>query len=53
MVEHRVNRAVVFNSSLVHTSDVGAGGIAAGCPYANRRMNLTMLFGERQRGGAG
>ena len=46
-VPHRVNRAVIFNSSLVHQSDVPAGAIRPDCEYADRRMNLTLLFGER------
>jgi tetratricopeptide (TPR) repeat protein len=42
-VPHRQNRAVIFNSNLVHqtdTLDFHAG-------YENRRINITMLFGDR------
>lgn len=45
-VSHRVNRAVIFDSSLVHQSDVA--GIRPDCKYEDRRMNLTLLFGERR-----
>ena len=43
-VPHRQNRAVMFNSDLFHASDeiCFKGG------YENRRINITMLFGDRQ-----
>ncbi len=42
---HRQNRAVVFDSAFLHESDrcVFAPG------YENRRVNVTFLFGSRQR----
>ena len=42
-VPYRCNRAVIFDSSLIHES--GSVGFRAG--YANRRINVTLLFGER------
>jgi hypothetical protein len=47
VISHRVNRAVVFDSALVHQSDVSQGAIRPGCRYEDRRMNLTLLFGHR------
>jgi hypothetical protein len=43
VVAHRQNRAVIFNSDLFHATDTirFAGG------YANRRINVTLLFGDR------
>eukprot|EP01048_Picozoa_sp_COSAG05_P010902 COSAG05_NODE_988_length_6284_cov_7.662571_5_plen_111_part_00 len=46
IIPHKRNRAVVFNSNLIHQSDVVALGAPA---FEHRRMNLTMLFGERER----
>jgi tetratricopeptide (TPR) repeat protein len=43
-IPHRQNRAVVFNSNLFHATD--HLDFAPG--YANRRINVTMLFGRRQ-----
>ena len=42
-VPHRANRAVIFNSNLLHKTDDChfRGG------YINRRTNITMLFGHR------
>jgi hypothetical protein len=45
-IAHRVNRAVIFNSALVHQSDVPTGAMR-GCSFADRRMNFTLLFGQR------
>ncbi|MEE8172393.1 MAG: tetratricopeptide repeat protein [Alphaproteobacteria bacterium] len=45
-VPHRCNRAVIFDSDLFHRSD--DPDFAAG--YENRRINVTMLFGERRDG---
>ena len=44
-VPYRCNRAVVFDSELLHKTD--HTDFRAG--YQNRRINITMLFGERQR----
>lgn len=45
-ITHRANRAVIFNSALVHQSDVPPGTMR-GCSFEDRRMNLTLLFGQR------
>ncbi len=45
-IAHRANRAVIFNSALVHQSDVPPGAMR-GCSFEDRRMNLTLLFGQR------
>jgi tetratricopeptide (TPR) repeat protein len=42
-ISHRCNRAVLFDSSLVHRTDDFQ--FAPG--FENRRINITMLFGER------
>ena len=42
-IPHRANRALVFNSNLVHKTD--DCHFRAG--YSNRRTNITMLFGHR------
>ena len=42
-VPYRCNRAVIFDSSLIHES----GGVCFRSGYANRRINVTLLFGER------
>ncbi len=42
-VPHRQNRAVVFESSLVHATQP----LRFRPGYANRRINLTLLFGRR------
>ena len=42
-VPYRCNRAVIFDSSLIHES----GGVAFRTGYTNRRINVTLLFGER------
>jgi tetratricopeptide (TPR) repeat protein len=44
-VPYRENRAVIFNSDLFHkTDDIG---FAAG--YENRRINVTLLYGVREK----
>ena len=43
VIPYRQNRAVVFNSNLVHRTD--AFQFKEG--YENRRINITMLFGHR------
>ncbi len=48
-VPYRCNRAVIFDSSLIHES----GGVRFRSGYANRRINLTLLFGERAEQEAG
>ena len=45
-VPYRQNRAVIFNSDLFHMTDT----VRFRPGYENRRINITMLFGER--GGA-
>ena len=42
-VPYRCNRAVIFDSSLIHES----GGVAFRAGFASRRINVTLLFGER------
>ena len=42
-VPYRCNRAVIFDSSLIHES----GDVRFRPGYANRRINVTLLFGER------
>ena len=42
-VPYRCNRAVIFDSSLIHES----GGVRFRTGYINRRINVTLLFGER------
>lgn len=42
-VPHRQNRAVIFNSDLFHKTDA----VRFRPGYENRRINITMLFGER------
>ena len=44
-VPYRANRAVVFNSDLFHETD----GIAFKEGLANRRINITLLYGHRHR----
>ena len=43
-VPYRANRAVVFNSSLFHATD----RFRFGSGIDQRRINITMLFGERR-----
>lgn len=45
VIPHRQNRVVIFNSNLFH--ETAAFRFKPG--YENRRINITMLFGERQR----
>lgn len=42
-IPHRQNRAVIFNSDLIHRTD----DIRFRPGYANRRINVTFLYGER------
>ena len=46
-VPYRCNRAVIFDSSLIHES----GGVRFLSGYANRRINVTLLFGDRAEDG--
>ncbi|KAL3939717.1 MAG: hypothetical protein SGBAC_005609 [Bacillariaceae sp.] len=48
-VPHRQNRAVLFDSALFHQTDEYS--FKKG--YENRRINLTFLYGEMQKQGAG
>lgn len=43
VVPHRANRAVLFNSNMVHRTD----DLHFAPGYENRRVNITMLFGAR------
>lgn len=43
-VPHRANRAVIFDSNLFHET----GKIDFKDGYANRRVNITLLFGNRE-----
>jgi hypothetical protein len=42
-IPHRQNRAVIFNSDLIHATDA----IRFKPGYENRRINITFLYGER------
>ena len=42
-VPHRQNRVLVFNSDLCHETDK----ITFAPGYENRRINITLLYGER------
>lgn len=42
-IPYRANRAIVFNSDLFH----GTAGVRFKPGYENRRINITMLYGER------
>lgn len=42
-ISHRQNRAVIFNSDLIHRTD----DIRFRPGYENRRINVTFLYGER------
>jgi len=44
MIPYRANRAVIFDSDLFHETDA----IAFRDGYANRRINITMLYGRRR-----
>ena len=44
-VPYRANRAVIFDSNLFHKTD----RITFAEGYENRRINITMLYGRRQR----
>ena len=45
-VPHRANRAVIFDSDLFHETDT----IRFKDGYENRRINVTLLYGRRDRG---
>jgi len=45
-IPYRANRAVIFDSNLFHKTD----DISFADGYENRRINITMLYGRRQRG---
>ena len=47
VVPHRQNRCVVFNSNLLHRTD----DISFEDNYADRRINIAMLFGRREKAG--
>jgi hypothetical protein len=44
-VPYRANRAVIFDSNLFHKTD----RISFAEGYDSRRINITMLYGRRQR----
>jgi tetratricopeptide (TPR) repeat protein len=44
-IPYRANRAVIFDSNLFHKTDE----ISFAEGYENRRINITMLYGRRQR----
>lgn len=44
IIPHRANRAVIFDSNLFHETDK----IDFKDGYANRRVNITLLFGNRE-----
>jgi len=44
-IPHRQNRAVIFNSNLFHKTDT----ISFKNDYENRRINVTLLYGSRQK----
>lgn len=44
-VPHRANRAVIFNSNLFHETDK----ISFKSGYLNKRINITMLYGMRDK----
>jgi hypothetical protein len=44
-VPYRANRAVIFDSDLFHETDI----ISFKPGYENRRINVTLLFGRRQK----
>ncbi|MFJ5779051.1 hypothetical protein [Streptomyces sp. NPDC093094] len=43
-IPYRQNRAILFNSDLFHGTD----GLSFRPGYENRRINITMLYGERE-----
>jgi hypothetical protein len=43
-IPYRQNRAIIFNSDLFHAS----AGLRFRAGYENRRINVTMLYGDRQ-----
>jgi hypothetical protein len=45
VIPYRQNRAVIFNSDLFHGTD----GVNFASGYENRRINVTMLYGDREQ----
>ena len=45
-VPYRANRAVIFDSDLFHETDT----ITFKDGYENRRLNVTLLYGRREKG---
>jgi hypothetical protein len=45
-VPYRANRAVIFDSDLFHETDT----IRFKDGYENRRINVTLLYGRREKG---
>jgi hypothetical protein len=43
-IPYKHNRAIIFNSDLFHASD----GLRFKSGYENRRINITMLYGDRE-----
>eukprot|EP00946_MAST-07B_sp_MAST-7B-sp1_P001293 g1293.t1 len=50
-IAHRINRAVVFDSSLYHESDAGSAS-SYGRGVHGRRINYTFLFGQPSANGS-
>ena len=48
-IPYRANRAVIFDSDLFHQTDT----IRFKPGYCNRRINVTLLYGERDPGTPG
>lgn len=46
-IPHRQNRCVIFNSDLFHRTD----DLHFAPGYENRRINVTMLYGQRAKAG--
>jgi hypothetical protein len=44
VIPYRANRAILFNSDLFHAS----AGLRFRAGYENRRVNITMLYGDRE-----
>ena len=47
-IPHRQNRAAIFNSNLFHKTDA----IDFHDNYESRRINVTLLYGHRQKAGS-
>ena len=48
IIPHRQNRALIFNSNLFHETDV----TDFHDKYESRRINVTLLYGHRQKAGS-